>query len=84
MRTCHRMLAEDTGQPVEKVSKDTDRDSSDRGRGGGLRVIDEVITARAIRRPRGMASPEPADSGHTSDRPNRANGQAREQTWRVR
>jgi len=55
----------------------------DRGRGGGLRVIDEVITARAIPPPsRQWVSPEPADSGTRATRTNRANGQAREQTWR--
>ena len=41
------MLANDTGQSVEKVSKDTDRDFIMTRRGGrGLRLIDEVITAR--------------------------------------
>jgi ATP-dependent Clp protease protease subunit len=41
------MLAEDTGQPVEKVSKDTDRDfimTAEEAVAYG--VIDEVITAR--------------------------------------
>jgi len=41
------MLAEDTGQPVEKVSKDTDRDfimTAEEAVAYGL--IDEVITAR--------------------------------------
>ncbi len=41
------MLAEDTGQPVEKIAKDTDRDfvmTADEAVDYG--VIDEVITAR--------------------------------------
>jgi ATP-dependent Clp protease protease subunit len=43
------MLAHDTGQPVEKIGKDTDRDfimSADEARGYG--IIDEVITTREL------------------------------------
>jgi len=79
------MLAEDTGQPVEKVSKDTDRDfimTAEEAVAYG--VIDEVITARAIPPPsRQWASPEPADSGHTSDQDRTEQTDRRgEQTWR--
>jgi ATP-dependent Clp protease protease subunit len=43
----NKMLAEDTGQPIEKIQKDTDRDfvmSAEEAREYGL--IDEVITSR--------------------------------------
>ncbi|MDQ3757388.1 MAG: ATP-dependent Clp protease proteolytic subunit [Actinomycetota bacterium] len=45
----NQMLAFDTGQPVEKVAKDTDRDfimSAEEGRMYG--IIDEVITTREL------------------------------------
>jgi ATP-dependent Clp protease protease subunit len=45
----NQMLAHDTGQPVEKVAKDTDRDfimSAEEGRVYG--IIDEVITTREL------------------------------------
>jgi ATP-dependent Clp protease protease subunit len=45
----NQMLAHDTGQPVEKIAKDTDRDfimSAEEGRVYG--IIDEVITTREL------------------------------------
>ncbi|HET6809974.1 MAG TPA: ATP-dependent Clp protease proteolytic subunit [Acidimicrobiales bacterium] len=45
----NQMLARDTGQPIEKIQKDTDRDfimSADEARGYG--IIDEVITTREL------------------------------------
>ncbi|HEX2038121.1 MAG TPA: ATP-dependent Clp protease proteolytic subunit [Acidimicrobiales bacterium] len=45
----NQMLAYDTGQPVEKIAKDTDRDfimSAEEGREYG--IIDEVITTREL------------------------------------
>jgi ATP-dependent Clp protease protease subunit len=45
----NQMLAYDTGQPVEKIAKDTDRDfimSAEEGRVYG--IIDEVITTREL------------------------------------
>jgi ATP-dependent Clp protease protease subunit len=46
-KTLNRILAERTGQPLEKVEKDTDRDffmSADEAKAYG--IIDEVITSR--------------------------------------
>src|SRR5579884_611165 len=46
----NQMLALDTGQPIEKIQKDTDRDfimSADEARQYG--IIDEVITTRELR-----------------------------------
>jgi len=45
----NQMLALDTGQPIEKIQKDTDRDfimSADEAKGYG--IIDEVITTREL------------------------------------
>ena len=45
----NQMLAHDTGQPIEKIQKDTDRDfimSADEAREYG--IIDEVITTREL------------------------------------
>jgi len=45
----NQMLAHDTGQPIEKIQKDTDRDfimSAEEGREYG--IIDEVITTREL------------------------------------
>jgi ATP-dependent Clp protease protease subunit len=45
----NKMLAHDTGQPIEKIQKDTDRDfimSADEAREYG--IIDEVITTREL------------------------------------
>lgn len=45
----NQMLAHDTGQPIEKIQKDTDRDfimSADDAREYG--IIDEVITTREL------------------------------------
>jgi ATP-dependent Clp protease, protease subunit len=45
----NQMLARDTGQPIEKIQKDTDRDfimSADEAREYG--IIDEVITTREL------------------------------------
>ena len=45
----NQMLAHDTGQPIEKIQKDTDRDfimSADDARDYG--IIDEVITTREL------------------------------------
>ena len=45
----NQMLAADTGQDVEKVARDTDREfimSADEAKGYG--IIDEVITTREL------------------------------------
>src|SRR6266576_468903 len=45
----NQMLAQDTGQAIEKIQKDTDRDfimSADEAKGYG--IIDEVITTREL------------------------------------
>ncbi len=45
----NQMLAQDTGQPIEKIQKDTDRDfimSADEAQEYG--IIDEVITTREL------------------------------------
>ncbi|MHB1855667.1 MAG: ATP-dependent Clp protease proteolytic subunit, partial [Acidimicrobiales bacterium] len=45
----NQMLALDTGQPIEKIQKDTDRDfimSADDARSYG--IIDEVISTREL------------------------------------
>src|SRR5215472_3220827 len=45
----NEMLALDTGQPVSKVAKDTDRDFiMSAGEAEGYGIIDEVITAREL------------------------------------
>jgi len=45
----NNMLAEDTGQPIEKISKDTDRDFvMTAAEAVVYGVIDEVITARDV------------------------------------
>src|SRR5215813_2959985 len=45
----NEMLALDTGQPVSKVAKDTDRDFiMSAGEAQGYGIIDEVITAREL------------------------------------
>jgi ATP-dependent Clp protease protease subunit len=45
----NQMLAQDTGQPIDKIQKDTDRDfimSAEESREYG--IIDEVITTREL------------------------------------
>ena len=64
------MLAADTGQTTERVSKDTDRDfimTADEAVGYGL--IDEVITARDSLPMEAMGAAWPRGSGPTDRHP---------------
>jgi ATP-dependent Clp protease, protease subunit len=49
LRRLNEMLAEHTGQPIERIERDTDRDNFMRRRGGRVWSGDKVLTNRAIR-----------------------------------
>jgi ATP-dependent Clp protease, protease subunit len=60
-RRTEEILAEHTGQPLDRIAADTDRDfilGADDARAYG--IVDHVVTARSLRSIRGMlAAPEP-------------------------
>ncbi len=68
-RVVDELLAERTGQPVEKIARDTDRDfilSAEDARAYG--VIDDVLSRRSlVPYPAADGAPRPSSNGHAAE-----------------